>query len=120
MVSAIKQRVTVQPAGVIEVRSPELQPGTQAEVIVLVETAGATDEQPRGDAPAPRGWRSYAGVLNSGDPHSADNDRIDAELAHALGGQTNEREPVALSSSENSASLDSKPNELGLLKPPSR
>lgn len=37
MVAAIKQHVTVQPGGVIEIRSPELKAGTAAEVIVLVE-----------------------------------------------------------------------------------
>jgi hypothetical protein len=37
MVSAIKQTVTVGPGGLIQVRSPQLQAGTRAEVIVLVE-----------------------------------------------------------------------------------
>jgi hypothetical protein len=39
MVAAIRQQVTVQPGGVVEVRSPELTPGSSAEVIVLVEAA---------------------------------------------------------------------------------
>ena len=38
MVAAIRQLVTVQPGGRVEIRSSELTPGTQAEVIVLVET----------------------------------------------------------------------------------
>jgi hypothetical protein len=37
MVAAIRQQVTVQPGGVIEIRSAELRPGARAEVIVLVE-----------------------------------------------------------------------------------
>jgi hypothetical protein len=37
MVAALRQQVTVQPGGVIEVRSPELPPGARAEVIVLLE-----------------------------------------------------------------------------------
>ena len=37
MTLAIRQTVRVQPSGVIEIRSPELTPGTLAEVIVLLE-----------------------------------------------------------------------------------
>jgi hypothetical protein len=37
MVTALKKTVTVQPGGLIEIRSPELTPGSNAEVIVLVE-----------------------------------------------------------------------------------
>lgn len=39
MVSAIRQRVTVQPGGRIEIRSSELPAGAEAEVIVVLETA---------------------------------------------------------------------------------
>jgi hypothetical protein len=39
MVAALKQRVTIQPGGLIEVRSSELTPGAQAEVIVLVDSS---------------------------------------------------------------------------------
>lgn len=39
MVSAIKQTVTVQAGGRVEVRDPRLTEGTRAEVIVLLETA---------------------------------------------------------------------------------
>lgn len=38
MTSAFRQKVKVQPGGVIEIRSPELTPGAMAEVIVLMET----------------------------------------------------------------------------------
>jgi hypothetical protein len=37
MVAPIKQTVTVQPDGHIEIRSPQLRPGARAEVIVLME-----------------------------------------------------------------------------------
>lgn len=39
MVAAIKQHVTVDPDGNIVIRGTDLTPGTQAEVIVLVEPA---------------------------------------------------------------------------------
>lgn len=38
MTNALRQKVKVQPGGVIEIRSPELTPGVTAEVIVLMET----------------------------------------------------------------------------------
>ena len=38
MVAAIKQTVTVGHDGVLEVRSPQLQEGMRAEVIVLIDT----------------------------------------------------------------------------------
>jgi hypothetical protein len=37
MATAIKQRVTVKEGGVIEVRSDQLRPGAEAEVIVLLD-----------------------------------------------------------------------------------
>lgn len=52
MVAAIRQQVTVQPGGLVEVRSPELKPGTSAEVIVLVA---------EGEAPPPTTWMSFFG-----------------------------------------------------------
>jgi hypothetical protein len=39
MVAPIKQLVTVKQQGVLEVRSPQLQPGMQAEVTVVVQGA---------------------------------------------------------------------------------
>ena len=39
MVGAIRQTLTIQSAGTVEVRSPELRAGDRAEVIVLIETA---------------------------------------------------------------------------------
>lgn len=38
MVAAIRKILTVTPQGTLEIRSPELEPGTQAEVIVLLGT----------------------------------------------------------------------------------
>ncbi len=45
MVAAIKQTVTVQPGGVIEVRSIDLKEGTTAEVIVLVESLDPSERR---------------------------------------------------------------------------
>jgi len=39
MVAAIRQTVTIQSAGTVEVHSPELRAGDRAEVIVLIEGA---------------------------------------------------------------------------------
>ncbi len=39
MQQAIRQQAVVQPGGVIEVRSPELSPGTAVEVIVLIDAS---------------------------------------------------------------------------------
>ena len=91
MVSAIRQQVTVQTAGVIEVRSPELRAGERAEVIVLVEGSPAdrprAGEAPRGPDPA-GAWerlRRHAGAVRGGDPSASDNERIDADLAREYG-----------------------------------
>ncbi len=82
MVVTIKQRVTVQPGGIVEVQSPELTPGAHAEVIVLVEQPG---EAPTDPLRAPADWRRFSGIIDSGDPRSSDNDRIDADLAGEYG-----------------------------------
>ena len=68
MVAAIKQRVTVQPGGVIEIRSPELTPGASAEVIILVD----------GAAPPAGGGRPLVSFVGAGKGgfHSAE--EIDA------------------------------------------
>jgi hypothetical protein len=88
MVAAIRQQVTVQPGGVIEIRSPELEPGVRAEVIVLIgarpaPAAGAPDAAASPPPADPNGgdWRGFAGSLRSGTPGASDNDRIDADLA---------------------------------------
>ncbi|MBW4540208.1 MAG: hypothetical protein KME43_13825 [Myxacorys chilensis ATA2-1-KO14] len=41
MLNGIRQTVTVQPGGLIELRSPELPPGETVEVIVLLEAKPA-------------------------------------------------------------------------------
>ena len=74
---AIRQVVTVGSGGVVEVRSSELHEGDQAEVTVVVKL-------PAGSA-SPGGWRRYAGAVNSKDLASADNPRIDADLAAEYG-----------------------------------
>jgi hypothetical protein len=51
MMQAIRQRVRVKTGGVIEVRSPELRPGDEADVIVVVEN---------GAGPARR-WKDLLG-----------------------------------------------------------
>jgi hypothetical protein len=43
MVTAIRQHVTIGPGGVVEVRSPDLTAGEQADVIVLVKRSGGMD-----------------------------------------------------------------------------
>lgn len=83
MAVTIKQRVTVQPGGAVEVRSPELTPGAHAEVTVLVEQTGVAPAEP--GRPVPDWRRDFAGVIDSGDPRSSDNGRIDADLAREYG-----------------------------------
>ncbi|HZN68894.1 MAG TPA: hypothetical protein VFB66_26680 [Tepidisphaeraceae bacterium] len=83
MVAAIRQQVTVKADGVIEVRSPDLRAGDRAEVIVLVE-------QPlkRPATADPQSWDRllrHMGAVDSGDPHAADNERIDTDLAREYG-----------------------------------
>jgi len=77
---AIRQKVTVGPDGLVEFRAPSLTSGDEAEVIVLVERSEPADSKPSGR----KTWRDYAGTFNSGDPDSANNERIDADLAREL------------------------------------
>ena len=46
MVAAVRQQVTAQPGGVIEIRSADLRPGARADVIVLVVKARADTALP--------------------------------------------------------------------------
>ncbi len=41
-ITALRQRLVVQPGGVIEIRSPELLPGTLADVIVILDKPPVT------------------------------------------------------------------------------
>ena len=47
MTSALRQKVKVQPGGLIEIRSPELIAGSQADVIVLVDSDRSEDTRTR-------------------------------------------------------------------------
>ncbi len=75
MVAAIRQTVTVKPDGTIELRSPELRPGEQAEVIVLLEQAA-----PASPAKPSCNWRKYAGAIKGGNARAGDNQGIDVDL----------------------------------------
>ncbi len=47
MMQAIKEKVCIQPGGIIEVKRPELPAGTIAEVIIIVEeSTNASPEEP--------------------------------------------------------------------------
>ena len=85
MPGAIKQVVTIQSSGVLEVRSPELRAGDRAEVTVVVMPAA---KQAAASKTATGGWRQYAGAVNSGNPRAGDNDGIDADLAREYMGDT--------------------------------
>jgi hypothetical protein len=60
MDTALRQRLVVQPGGVIEIRSPELLPGTLAEVIVILEKLPATAQ---GLGWPPGFFETFAGCL---------------------------------------------------------
>jgi hypothetical protein len=85
MSSTIRQTVTVQPGGLVEIRSPELREGDQAEVTVVVNRP--TNGEPQGSSPG--GWRRYAGAVNRNDAHGGDNQQIDADLADEYDGGAN-------------------------------
>jgi hypothetical protein len=90
VVTAIKRQVTIQPGGVIEVRSPDLPAGARAEVIILLERSATQSPETTGNSPADAAdaWerlRRHAGIFDGGDPHASDNDRIDADLAREYG-----------------------------------
>jgi len=82
--AAIEQIVTVRAGGLVELRSPELHEGDQAQVTVVVvkPVSGAQD------AVATSGWRRYAGAINGADIRAGDNQQIDADLAAEYGDGT--------------------------------
>jgi len=47
MVRAIKEQVTIQPGGLIEIRRPELPSGAVAEVIVMVDEQEISGRKPK-------------------------------------------------------------------------
>lgn len=79
MSAAIKQIVTVRPGGLVELRSPELHEGEQAEVTVVVMPPVSSQASSAGR------WRRHADAVNRNDPHAADNQRIDADLIAEYG-----------------------------------
>jgi hypothetical protein len=81
MATTIRQRVTVKPGGLIEIRSPELREGESADVIVRVESAKTNAQKSLG------GLERFAAMVNSGDKHSSDNTKIDEDLAREYSGQ---------------------------------
>jgi hypothetical protein len=85
MPSTIRQIVTIRPGCVVEIRSPELREGDQAEVTVVIK------RPPNGKAQDshPGGWRRYAGAVNRKDGQAGDNQRVDADLADEYGGGSN-------------------------------
>ena len=85
MSSTIRQTVTVRSGGLVEIRSPELREGDQAEVTVVVNrpSNGKTKDS------LPGGWRRYAGAVNQKDSRAGDNQRVDADLAGEYGGGSN-------------------------------
>ncbi|MGH9853938.1 MAG: hypothetical protein ACREBD_29185 [Blastocatellia bacterium] len=58
MTIAVRKKTTVQPGGVIEIRSPDLTPGASAEVIVLVDAPETPAE--------PQSTMTAADLLQSG------------------------------------------------------
>jgi hypothetical protein len=51
MLDGLKQKVIVQPGGLIEVRSPDLPPGATVEVIVLLEQSTLSISESSNSAP---------------------------------------------------------------------
>jgi hypothetical protein len=70
MVAAIKQTVTVQAGGLVEVRSPNLPEGARAEVIVLLEDETAASPP----TPSP----TWAEIIGSGRGTFANVEEVDA------------------------------------------
>ncbi len=62
MVAAIKQIVTVQAGGHIEIHAPQLEPGTQAEVIVLIDTPASGSDAKASASDAASAWREFRAV----------------------------------------------------------
>ena len=80
MFAVIKQIVTVQAGGLVQLCSDELQEGSTVEVIVLTERAPTT-----GDTQAKVNCLDFAGSVDSGDVRTAHNDAMDADLGRESG-----------------------------------
>lgn len=67
MISEVRTQATVQPGGLIEVRSNELPEGATVEVIVLVEIPNSEEAKPKGLSRflgATKGKGSFSGVAD--------------------------------------------------------
>lgn len=84
MSATFQQIVTVRPGGVVEIRSPELHEGEQAQVTVVV-LPPVVD----GRANARGGWQRFAGAVTGKDIQAGNNECIDADLAEEFGGRAN-------------------------------
>ena len=84
MTLAIRQTVTVQPGGLIEIRSPQLAPGARAEVIVLVESP---DEASARAARVARLAAFFKELQASPQAQALTEDDLDAEIAVYRAGQ---------------------------------
>lgn len=62
MLNGLRQIVTVQPGGLIELRSPELPPGATVEVIVLLESKPAQQSLTRFIGAAPGNFETPEAV----------------------------------------------------------
>lgn len=67
MLTAIRRTVQVNAEGVIEIRAPELTPGQQAEVIVLVETVEAAAQRAERVAQLAAFFKRITGLATSAD-----------------------------------------------------
>jgi hypothetical protein len=85
MVRVIKERVTVQPGGLVELRSAELPPGLKADLTVVVVVGEPAEVNAPEQVAPTRDWRQFAGVLDSGERSSSNNEQIDADLAREYG-----------------------------------
>jgi hypothetical protein len=86
MAEEIRQVLTVQSSGVLEVRSPALHCGDRAEVTIVLMPAA--EESSPTKTTETGGWRRFAGAVNSGNPNAGDNESIDADLAREYMGDT--------------------------------
>jgi hypothetical protein len=77
--TAIRQEITVQANGLIEVRSSELHEGDLAEVTIWIKPK--VQIQTDDDLPPQKDWRDFLGCLGPGDHGSSDNESIDRDLA---------------------------------------
>lgn len=83
MVRIIKERVKIQAGGLIEMRSTDLVPGLEADVIVMVEQPAIANSAAA--TPVSSEWRHFAGALKGDTLGTSDNVQIDTDLAREYG-----------------------------------